>query len=364
MRAYLRSGVLLGGTALLATVAAWHFSVGCASVESDGPCPSALPRCGDGCTDPSLGESCDDGNRVSGDGCDMYCHREGVGCPRPSPSCGDGCVDGSLGEECDDANRMPGDGCDPLCRREGTTDAGDVGDDGGADDATVPPDDGDVYVPPDDSGTDTGSCPESPCRLMPQCGCPAGQKCTLDPASTSTTLVKQCAAAGTRNETQTCTAETDCTAGTGCFVLFSESTTSTEAMCYRYCASASDCTGVGSLCVPLLTTASYPGYCSHSCNIISNSGCPSGTKCMPLVLSATSQLLTDCSADAGYGSAGSYCTVEADCGIGTFCGAESGVNECIAYCTNPPYGSCSGGYTCNSFTEPFILGGTEYGYCY
>ena len=63
--------------------------------------------CGDGRTQPTLGETCDDGARVSGDGCDDTCRLEG---------CGDGRLQVALGEQCDDGNRTPGDGCDALCR--------------------------------------------------------------------------------------------------------------------------------------------------------------------------------------------------------------------------------------------------------
>jgi len=61
--------------------------------------------CGDGLV--RCYEECDDGNTVSGDGCDASCRRE---------FCGDGIVQGGLGEECDDGNTSSGDGCDAQCR--------------------------------------------------------------------------------------------------------------------------------------------------------------------------------------------------------------------------------------------------------
>lgn len=57
------------------------------------------------------GESCDDGNRASGDGCSAICQRE-QGMP-----CGDGELQPP--EECDDGNTVfgaPGDHCTPSCR--------------------------------------------------------------------------------------------------------------------------------------------------------------------------------------------------------------------------------------------------------
>lgn len=46
-----------------------------------------LPRCGDGRRD--IGEACDDGNAVSGDGCSATCHEieYGFGCPRAGAAC-------------------------------------------------------------------------------------------------------------------------------------------------------------------------------------------------------------------------------------------------------------------------------------
>jgi cysteine-rich repeat protein len=65
------------------------------------------PVCGDGV--PQLGEECDDGNLIDGDGCQADCTE--------TPNCGDGSV--QLGEECDDGDLMSGDGCDSACQLEG-----------------------------------------------------------------------------------------------------------------------------------------------------------------------------------------------------------------------------------------------------
>ena len=71
--------------------------------------------CGDG-VDHHFWE-CDDGNKVSGDGCDSTCHKEiGWSCvddaallTHCSPICGDGIVLDV--EQCDDNNNLSGDGC-------------------------------------------------------------------------------------------------------------------------------------------------------------------------------------------------------------------------------------------------------------
>ena len=86
----------------------------------DGGPPPGGPVCGDGRVEAP--ERCDDGNTVSGDGCDAACLLEpgwvcaipGVRCQ--AAACGDGIVAGF--EACDDGNTQPGDGCDERCRLE------------------------------------------------------------------------------------------------------------------------------------------------------------------------------------------------------------------------------------------------------
>jgi len=75
--------------------------------------------CGDGAR--SALETCDDGNRESGDGCDSKCAPEpGYTCPSKggrcrATRCGDGLIAGA--EECEDENVASGDGC-YACRFE------------------------------------------------------------------------------------------------------------------------------------------------------------------------------------------------------------------------------------------------------
>jgi cysteine-rich repeat protein len=77
--------------------------------------------CGNGVVD--LGEQCDDGNAVAGDGCSPHCQRE---------ECGNAVLD--PGEQCDDGNLNSGDGCSASCKLErcgnGTVEAGEDCDDG------------------------------------------------------------------------------------------------------------------------------------------------------------------------------------------------------------------------------------------
>jgi cysteine-rich repeat protein len=93
------------------------------------------PGCGDNVVDPSLGEQCDDGNTVDGDGCDSLCRDEGT-----DPICGDGFVEGD--EECDDGNNVNGDGCSAECMSEfcgdGVVQEGEECDDGAANSDMTP----------------------------------------------------------------------------------------------------------------------------------------------------------------------------------------------------------------------------------
>ncbi|MDC0721113.1 DUF4215 domain-containing protein [Nannocystis bainbridge] len=64
-------------------------------------------ECGDGVV--GVGEECDDGNLVDGDGCESDCKIGDV-------LCGNGVID--AGEACDDGNSDPDDGCGPGCATE------------------------------------------------------------------------------------------------------------------------------------------------------------------------------------------------------------------------------------------------------
>lgn len=92
-------------------------------ISVNGPTAPCNLTCGNGIIEP--GETCDDHNLVSGDGCDANCKLT---------ACGNGIV--TAGEACDDGNTSSGDGCRANCTLEvcgdGTLDPGEQCDDGNA----------------------------------------------------------------------------------------------------------------------------------------------------------------------------------------------------------------------------------------
>lgn len=94
--------------------------------QNGGDCYAVVdagPYCGDKKVDAVLGEDCDDGNRVGGDGCSGICKTEpNWECPNPGEACRSLIVCGNgerqTGEGCDDGNTEGGDGCDAECKVE------------------------------------------------------------------------------------------------------------------------------------------------------------------------------------------------------------------------------------------------------
>jgi cysteine-rich repeat protein len=335
-----------------------------------------LPGCGDGLPHRPT-EECDDGNRIDGDGCNSFCRREGAVCGngvleyavRFPEECDDGntvsgdgcsalclteipvCGDGrrTSPEECDDGNREPGDGCDHNCRIE-AADAGDAeaGEAGDADAEAGEAGDADAA-----EVRDGWECVDPTCDPVPQCGCPAGQKCTLLGGDRS------CTPAGLMNEGRACTSEVECAAGLMCIGAVS----SDVSACYRFCNADTDCMGAGSRCVVSVGSGGgeVPGVslCSINCDPITGAGCPSGTACKPWLVEGS--YITDCSGEVGSGRTGRECTSDADCAVGFFCISPAFPN-CLQYCAYPG-GYCEGGYACTRFEPNVRIGSVEIGYC-
>jgi fibro-slime domain-containing protein len=155
---------------------------GTCTVETGYTCPNVGKACvsnltcGDGLPGPD--ESCDDGNTVGGDGCSVKCAVEvGFVCPtfgkacEPSvslPVCGNGLVE--YGESCDDGNTASSDGCSSACQTEtgytcvGTVCTKDKACGNGVLEQGEQCDDGNL-IP--------GDCCNGACKLEPFCACAA-----------------------------------------------------------------------------------------------------------------------------------------------------------------------------------------------
>ena len=206
------------------------------------------------------------------------------------------------------------------------------------------------------SSSSGGVCPEMPCKLVsPQCGCAAGEMCTIDGTAAGTHV---CVAAGSVPIGGQCTGP-DCAAGSLCV-----KTNTTISTCMKYCSTDSNCTAPGGLCIIGLNDGSsgqIPGVtlCTENCDPTTNSGCSvAGTSCQ-LAQESMGQMryLTRCSG-AGTGTQGASCTTDDNCApmYGCF---NAGTTQCLKYCKvgGTP---CPGGATCNSLGT---IGATEYGAC-
>jgi cysteine-rich repeat protein len=110
-------------------------------VDCEGP-ECTPDNCGNGA--PQVGEECDDGNTMDGDGCSADCKLE-------PPTCGNGVIEDP--EECDDSNTVDGDGCSADCKLEPPT----CGD--GLVEGTEECDDGNL----DDTDACTSLCKDATC---------------------------------------------------------------------------------------------------------------------------------------------------------------------------------------------------------
>jgi hypothetical protein len=207
-----------------------------------------------------------------------------------------------------------------------------------------------------------GGCAESPCRLVaPQCGCPTGQGCYMSGT------MRACGVLGSATEGALCSSATSCSAGNICLNV-AQSGTAVN-VCTRHCNFDSDC-AAGALCVYELddgTGMAVPGVnmCSHVCDPVTQTGCPSGSFCEIFRESmGAMRTFTDCTAPAGTGGHGAACIDASDCRAGYACVDPGTGDQCLHWCDVPTGSGCSGLTTCTGFTTPIIVGGREIGVCF
>lgn len=206
------------------------------------------------------------------------------------------------------------------------------------------------------------SCAESPCRLLsPQCGCPTGQACY----PTGTT--RACAAAGSGTAGAACTNNSSCSATNMCLNV-STGTTAVN-VCTHMCTTDGECGG--GLCILQLddgTGAPVTGFslCTHTCNAITQTGCPTGSECEIFQESTGAmRAFTDCTAPVGTGGNGASCVDDTGCRAGYLCIDPTGGTSptCHKWCGYPSSTGCPGGQTCYEFTTPIVINSIDYGVC-
>jgi hypothetical protein len=240
----------------------------------------------------------------------------------------------------------------------GTTSAGGSGgatSTGGAGGA-VPTDAG-----PEDAAPDAPVCSESPCKLVePQCGCPANKACVATQVGT-----RSCIKAGSVGWGEKCGPVDYCEAGLQCMPKGLTST------CMKLCDSDAQCTAPGGLCVIHLTDKNgnpLPNvtFCSESCDLTNNNGCPvAGTACgVAQEQAGQMRFFTVCS-QSGKGTQGASCKTNSDCAPTYGCVTTNGMSQCAKWCNqgNPV---CPGGTLCEAVNingQEIQVGATVYGVC-
>jgi hypothetical protein len=204
------------------------------------------------------------------------------------------------------------------------------------------------------STSSSGSgCSESPCKLTsPQCGCGAGMAFSITGTS------RACAAAGTTAQGQTCVGPTDCKAGLLCVGG------GTAGICDKFCNTDADC--AGAICALELSDGlggSIPNatLCTNTCDLPTNTGCPSGTECqLGQEQSGQMRFFTFCTSS---GTAGAHqsCTIPEDCAPTFGCFSSM---ICLQYCF---VGSAACAGQCSPLQDasmnPIILNGQTLGVC-
>lgn len=151
------------------------------TVSAKGPTIACIVECGNSIIEAP--EQCDDGDLVSGDGCDSNC---------TLTACGNGIQ--TAGEACDDGNLDDGDGCRSDCSVEGCGD--------GVTDGGEQCDDGNVA---------NGDCCDSGCDFEPN-----GSSCTDDGNVCTDDVCNGAGVCGHSNNTAVCDDSNGCTLNDSC----------------------------------------------------------------------------------------------------------------------------------------------------
>jgi len=242
---------------------------------------------------------------------------------------------------CGDDSSRPADSGTP--RDTSVADTGVVLMDGSIDTGTTPTDSGiDTGTIPGDGGT--GMCPSGACDILSNVGCGTGEGCYFASSGPDAGPAPVCATAGTAGDGAACTALQDCQEGFLC--------DTGAGICRHYCCDNSD-TGcpLGQRCsVTLVDAAGHPtgvGFCRlpDTCDLLAQSGCPSGQSCYPSGGDGVS-----CTASSDNAVEGASCMFANVCAGGLICVNTPGV--CAKLCDRDMAGgpTCATGQTCGGVT--------------
>ena len=210
-----------------------------------------------------------------------------------------------------------------------------------------------------DPEDDSPPCFEYPCGLKPNCGCPSGEKCSVD----RTTGTRHCTSAGSLEAGDRCSSDGQCEIGTWCGPMWTDAGAD-ESLCMEFCRFESDCPGDASICLGDVPGETAVGICTQGCDLLTGDPCPGGSKCYWMIATDDTHY-TDCIADVGTGMLGDFCTGEVNCQRGHLCATS--ISECIGFCRiSPPPDTCTSG--CLQFTSggspvDILFDGVSYGYC-
>src|SRR5262249_50720708 len=137
-----------------------------------------------------------------------------------------------------------------------------------------------------------------------------------------------------------CTSDMQCGVGFTC-----TKAGATKSSCRKFCSADSQC-GSGSRCAFGLTNAHGQSLnvkvCSNACNILAQTGCPSGLGCLGLESSGGD--FTDCRQMDGKLD-GDPCATQTECLPGSACVSSGGALSCASYCDTAS-SVCSNGQSC------------------
>lgn len=218
------------------------------------------------------------------------------------------------------------------------------------------------------TSTSSGNnCSEQPCKLTaPQCGCAAGEACTIGAGND-----RVCAAAGNAGWGSQCTAQNNCQPGLLCV-----QTSASVSTCSRFCTTDAECQAPGGICIRTLNDGNGGAIpdatlCTENCDPALNTGCPApGTACqIGREQDGAMRFFTTC-AGSGAATQGASCATVDDCAPGYSCfntdPNDPNAAVCLRWCDqNAP--SCPGGTSCVGVTidgVDIVVGNKLYGACY